>query len=374
MTTQGFTTEQFAGVREILETQLASGADVGASVCVHHRGEVVVDIWGGHADAERTRPWEADTITNVWSTTKTMTFLVALMLADRGELDFDAPVATYWPEFAANGKAGIEVRHVMSHTAGLSGFGERITPEDHADWEKCVGILAAQEPWWEPGTMPGYHAITQGYLIGEIVRRITGDTIGTVFRREVAEPLGADFHIGLPESEEARVSLVIPPPAADFGEIDPTSIAFRTYASSRVDARTPHNRWWRAAEIPAANGHGNARSVALVQSIIANRGETAGRRFLSGATVDRIFDSQINAFDPVLGRVSHMGIGYGLSNESMPIGPRACYWGGYGGSVIIMDLEEQLTVAYMMNKMELGLSGDFRGANIAMAAAIAAAS
>ena len=374
MTTQGSTTEQFAPVREMLETQLASGADVGASVCVHHRGEVVVDIWGGHADAERTRPWEADTITNVWSTTKTMTFLVTLMLADRGELDFSAPVATCWPEFAANGKAGIEVRHVMSHTAGLSGFGERITPEDHADWEKCVGILAAQEPWWEPGTMPGYHAITQGYLIGEIVRRITGDTIGTFFRREVAEPLGADFHIGLPESEEARVSLVIPPPAADFGEIDPTSIAFRTYASSRVDARTPHNRWWRAAEIPAANGHGNARSVALVQSIIANRGETAGQRFLSGAMVDRIFDSQINAFDPVLGRVSHMGIGYGLSNESMPIGPRACYWGGYGGSVIIMDLEEQLTVAYMMNKMELGLSGDFRGANIAMAAAIAAAS
>ena len=374
MVTQGFTTEKFAGVREVLDAQLTNGADVGASVCVHHRGEVVVDIWGGHTDTDRTTPWESDTITNVWSTTKTMTFLVALMLADRGELDFNAAVATYWPEFAANGKAGIEVRHVMSHTAGLSGFGERIEPEDHADWEKCVGILAAQEPWWEPGTMPGYHAITQGYLIGEIVRRITGDTIGTFFRREVAEPLGADFHIGLPESEEGRVSLVIPPPAADFGEIDPTSLAFRTYASSRVDARSPHNRWWRAAEIPAANGHGNARSVALVQSIIANRGATGGQRFLSESAVERIFDSQINAFDPVLGRVSHMGIGYGLSNDSMPIGPRACYWGGYGGSVIIMDLEEQLTVAYMMNKMELGLSGDFRGANIAMAAAFAATS
>lgn len=373
MTTQGFTTEQFAGVRDMLETQLASGADVGASVCVHHRGEVVVDIWGGNADAERTLPWESDTITNVWSTTKTMTFLVALMLADRGELDFNAPVATYWPEFAANGKAGIEVRHVMSHTAGLSGFGERITPEDHADWEKCVGILAAQKPWWEPGTMPGYHAITQGYLIGEIVRRITGDTIGTFFGSEIAEPLGADFHIGLPESAEGRVSLVIPPPAADFGKIDIESLAFRTYASSRIDAHAPHNRWWRAAEIPAANGHGNARSVALVQSIIANRGETGGRRFLSESAVERIFDSQINAYDPILARVSHMGMGYGLSNESMPIGPRACYWGGYGGSVIIMDLDAQLTVAYMMNKMELGLSGDVRGATVAMAAALAAA-
>jgi CubicO group peptidase (beta-lactamase class C family) len=302
-----------------------------------------------------------------------MTFLVTLMLADRGQLDFNAPVASYWPEFAANGKADIEVRHVMSHTAGLSGFGERISPEDHADWEKCVGILAAQEPWWEPGTMPGYHAITQGYLIGEIVRRITGVSIGTFFRTEVAEPLSADFHIGLPESAEARVSLVIPPPAADFGKIDTESLAFRTYASSRIDASAPQNRWWRAAEIPAANGHGNARSVALVQSIIANRGETGGRRFLSESAVERIFDSQINAYDPILARVSHMGIGYGLSNESMPIGPRACYWGGYGGSVIIMDLDAQLTVAYMMNKMELGLSGDVRGATVAMAAALATA-
>ncbi len=373
MTTAGFTTEQFTGVREVLEAQLASGADIGASVSVHHRGEVVVDIWGGHVDRDRTTPWESDTITNVWSTTKTMTFLVALMLADRGELDLHAPVATYWPEFAANGKADIEVRHIMSHTAGLSGFGERIDAEDLADWEKCVGILGAQAPWWEPGTMPGYHAVTQGYLIGEIVRRITGVSIGTFFRTEVAEPLGADFHIGLPESEEPRVSVVIPPPAADFGEIDTESLAFRTYASSRIDARAPRERWWRAAEIPAANGHGNARSVALVQSIIANRGETGGIRFLSPAGVERIFESQINAYDPVLARVSHMGMGYGLSNDSMPIGPHACYWGGYGGSVIIMDLDAQLTVAYMMNKMELGLSGDLRGATIAMTAALAAA-
>jgi len=372
MLTQGFTTEQFGGVREVLDAQLTSGADVGASVCVHHRGEVVVDIWGGHTDTERTKPWEADTITNVWSTTKTMTFLVALMLADSGELDLQAPVATYWPEFAANGKAGIEVRHVMSHTAGLSGFGERLQPEELADWERCTSVLAAQEPWWEPGTMPGYHAVTQGYLIGEVVRRITGDTIGAFFRREVAEPLGADFHIGLPESEESRVALVIPPPKPEPGAITASELAIRTFLSVRMGAKTPHHRWWRGAEIPAANGHGNARSVALVQSIIANRGETSGQRFLSSATIERIFETQINGFDPVLGRESHMGMGYGLSNPSMPIGPRACYWGGFGGSVVVMDLDAQLTVAYMMNKMELGLSGDFRGANIAMAAAFAA--
>ena len=372
MLTQGFTTEQFAGVREVLDAQLTSGADVGASVCVHHRGEVVVDIWGGHTDTDRTKQWEADTITNVWSTTKTMTFLVALMLADRGELDLHAPVATYWPEFAANGKAGIEVRHVMSHTAGLSGFGERLQPEELADWERCTSVLAAQEPWWEPGTMPGYHAVTQGYLLGEVVRRITGDTIGTFFRREVAEPLGADFHIGLPESEESRVALVIPPPKPEPGAITASELAIRTFLSVRMGAKTPHHRWWRGAEIPAANGHGNARSVALVQSIIANRGETSGQRFLSSATIERIFETQINGFDPVLGRESHMGMGYGLSNPSMPIGPRACYWGGFGGSVVVMDLDAQLTVAYMMNKMELGSSSNSRGFAVAMAAAVAA--
>ncbi len=372
MLTQGFTTEQFAGVREVLDAQLTSGADVGASVCVHHRGEVVVDIWGGHTDTDRTKQWEADTITNVWSTTKTMTFLVALMLADRGELDLHAPVATYWPEFAANGKAGIEVRHVMSHTSGLSGFGERLQPEELADWERCTSVLAAQEPWWEPGTMPGYHAVTQGYLLGEVVRRITGDTIGTFFRREIAEPLGADFHIGLPESEESRVALVIPPPKPEPGAITASELAIRTFLSVRMGAKTPHHRWWRGAEIPAANGHGNARSVALVQSIIANRGETSGQRFLSSATIERIFETQINGFDPVLGRESHMGMGYGLSNPSMPIGPRACYWGGFGGSVVVMDLDAQLTVAYMMNKMELGSSSNSRGFAVAMAAAVAA--
>ena len=372
MLTQGFTTEQFAGVREVLDAQLTSGADVGASVCVHHRGEVVGDIWGGHTDTDRTKHWEADTITNVWSTTKTMTFLVALMLADRGELDLHAPVATYWPEFAANGKAGVEVRHVMSHTAGLSGFGERLQPEELADWERCTSVLAAQEPWWEPGTMPGYHAVTQGYLLGEVVRRITGDTIGTFFRREIAEPLGADFHIGLPESEESRVALVIPPPKPEPGAITASELAIRTFLSVRMGAKTPHHRWWRGAEIPAANGHGNARSVALVQSIIANRGETSGQRFLSSATIERIFETQINGFDPVLGRESHMGMGYGLSNPSMPIGPRACYWGGFGGSVVVMDLDAQLTVAYMMNKMELGSSSNSRGFAVAMAAAVAA--
>ncbi len=209
----GFTHDRFAGVRPIFENNLDSGADLGASFAATLEGEMVVDIWGGYADPARKRAWEKDTIVNVYSTTKTMTALTALLLADRGELDFEAPVARYWPEFAAAGKAGVKVSHLMSHAAGLSGWKEPITVETLYDWEKATALLAAQAPFWEPGTASGYHAITQGYLVGEVVRRITGKSLGTVFREEIAEPLGADFHIGLPASEDARVAELIPPPA-----------------------------------------------------------------------------------------------------------------------------------------------------------------
>ena len=373
-TTEGFTTDQFQGVREVLANSIESGADVGASVAVYSKGELVVDIWGGHLDETRSAPWVADTIVNVWSTTKTMTFLVALMLADRGELDFFAPVVKYWPEFGANGKASIEVRHLLSHSAGLSGWAAPMVPEDLADWERCTANLAAQAPWWEPGTASGYHALTQGYLIGEVVRRITGTSIGSVFASEVATPLGADFHIGLPASQEHRVSMVIPPSELNLDGVPVDSIAYRTLTSPAVDATMPQHRWWRAAEIPAANGHGNARSVATIQSIIANRGRFHDQEFFSPATSDLIFETQQNGIDLVLGTEFRFGMGYGLSTSVMPLGPRSCFWGGFGGSVIIMDQDLELTVAYMMNKMRVGLVGDTRGSDLAVAATMAALS
>jgi CubicO group peptidase (beta-lactamase class C family) len=371
----GTTTEKFAALRDVLSNQLDSGADVGASIAVVHRDELVVDIWGGHTDAAKTKEWERDTIVNVWSTTKTMTFLVALMLVDRGELDFFAPVAKYWPEFAANGKENIEVRHLMAHSAGLSGW-EDIAPEQIADWELSTAKLAAQTPWWTPGDGSGYHLVTQGHLIGEVVRRITGETIGQFFKREVADVLNADFHIGLPESEEHRVSIVIPPPPLDASQlgIKPGSVAYKSYTGPLLDATYPQHRWWRAAEIPAANGHGNARSVATIQAIIAGKGQTQGRRFFSEATSDLIFQSQSHGVDRILGTEIHFGMGYGLASSIMPLGPRACYWGGYGGSVIIMDQDADLTIAYMMNRMDSVLTGDVRGATVAMTAAIAAMS
>ncbi|HEV3280025.1 MAG TPA: serine hydrolase domain-containing protein [Acidimicrobiales bacterium] len=361
---------RFEGVVTTLSSSLDVGTDVGAAVAVYLEGEPVVDIWGGYVDEAHSAPWDRDTITNVWSTTKTMTFLCALMLADRGELDFQSPVARYWPEFAAGGKSAVEVRHLMSHTAGLAGWTEHIEPEELADWERCTSLLAAQEPWWEPGTASGYHAVTQGFLIGEVVRRITGVSIGKWFASEVAEPLGADFFIGLPESEDKRVSLVIPPPAVDFGPLDPKSMPVRTLSNPPLDGTMPRHAWWRRAEIPAANGHGHARSVAMIQSIVAGGGQARGVRLLSAKGCETIFEQQIDGTDLVLGMHYRFGMGYGLSTEMMPIGPRACFWGGYGGSLIVLDLEAKLTACYVMNRMESGLQPDFRGANIVLAAAM----
>jgi CubicO group peptidase (beta-lactamase class C family) len=365
---QGNWDPRYEGVAATLAGSLEAGTDVGASVAVTVGGEPVVDIWGGFADEARTRPWEADTLTNVWSTTKTMTFLCALMLADRGELDFHAPVARYWPEFAAGGKAQVEVRHVMGHTAGLAGWTVPLASEELADWELCTSRLAAQEPWWEPGTASGYHAVTQGYLIGELVRRITGASLGTWFAAEVAGPLGADFRIGLPEADDARVSPVIPPPPIDFGALDASDMAVRVFSNPPIDATLAHQEWWRRAEIPAANGHGNARSVVTVQSIIAGRGEARGTRLVSEAGCRPIFEEQANGTDLVLGQPARFGMGYGLGNQVVPLGPGACYWGGYGGSIVVMDQDTGLTVAYVMNRMENGVTGDIRGASIVAAA------
>ena len=370
---QGSFEPSFEPVVTTLAASLDAGTDVGASVAVLLDGEPVVDVWGGWSDEAKTVPWERDTITNVWSTTKTMTFLTALMLADRGELDFYAPVVTYWPEFGAGGKEHVEVRHLMSHTAGLPGWSEPLASEELADWERCTSLLAAQEPWWVPGSASGYHAVTQGYLIGEVVRRITGVSIGAWFAKEVAEPLGADFHIGLPESEDRRVSMVIPPPTLDIAAMHPPEMILRVFSNPPLDATYPRHAWWRRAEIPAANGHGNARSVAMIQSVIAGSGAARGVRLLSEAGCDAIFDEQSNGTDLVLSWPVRFGMGYGLRSQMMPIGPRACFWGGYGGSLVVMDLDARLTVCYVMNKMAGGLAGDLRGANIMLTAAAAAA-
>jgi CubicO group peptidase (beta-lactamase class C family) len=365
----GFTRDRFAPVREAFAANLASGADVGASFAATVEGETVVDLWGGFADEARTRPWQADTIVNVYSTTKTMTALTALLLADRGDLDFDAPVARYWPQFAANGKAEVKVSHLMSHSAGLSGWKETITTKDLYDWEKVTSLLAAQAPYWPPGTAVGYHALTQGYLVGEVVRRITGRSLGTVFREEIAEPLGADFHIGLPASEDHRVADLIPPPPGGGIADNPTSdLSANMSSNPRIDPLETRTLAWRAAEIPAANGHGNARAVAEIHALLANGGVARGKRLMSEAGCRKALELQIEGQDLILDMPARFGMGFGLPGAAVPLpNPNTMFWGGYGGSLAIIDFDARSTVAYVMNKMAPTTTGDIRGYGLAVA-------
>jgi CubicO group peptidase (beta-lactamase class C family) len=359
----GHCDEKFANVREMFTANIENDVDVGACFALSIDGEMVIDLWGGYQDEEKTKPWREDTIINVYSTTKTMSFLCALLLADRGELDFDANVADYWPEFAAAGKGNVKVWHIMNHAAGLSGMDVETNPSDLYDWDKITGLLAAQAPWWEPGTATAYHALTQGFLIGEVVKRISGVSIGTFFQNEIAKPLQADFFIGVPESEFGRIALLIPAGEGTLaGGDDPDSIAARTFknpASSAVNSWTDE---WRKAEIPAANGHGNARSVVRLQTPLACKGSAFGVELFSKETAESVMIERISGTDMALGAPLSFGLGFGLNSEIMPLAPNknACFWGGWGGSSILIDQDARLAASFVMNKMFDGLMGDPR--------------
>lgn len=365
----GTSTSEYARLGDLLSETLDSGKDVGASVSVTVEGETVVDIWGGWADEAQTTPWGRDTITNVWSTTKTMTFLSTLVLAERGLLDYHEKVSTYWPEFAQNGKADIEVRHLMGHTSGVSAWEQPVAVEDIYDWEKSTAMLAAQAPWWTPGEGSGYHPLNQGHLLGEVIRRIDGRMLGQFFAEEIAGPLDADFHIGLDPSEFDRVSNVIPPPALaiDMATMDPDSVLIKTFTGPAPDATESWTPEWRQATIGAANGHGNARSVARIQAIVANGGTVDGVELLSPDTIKMIFEEQANGVDQVLGLPVRFGMGYALHSIAVPYLPEGnyAYWGGWGGSSIIVDIDRKITFAYVMNRMDEGLLGDTRGIDLA---------
>jgi CubicO group peptidase (beta-lactamase class C family) len=378
MDIQGTCDERFGAVRDAFAANFEEGGeptDVGASVALSVDGEMLVDLWGGTVDTDTTNgvPWDQDTIINVWSITKTLSALCCLILADQGELDLYAPVAKVWPEFAANGKRDIAMRHVMSHTAGLSGWQAPIGVEDLYDWEKITSLLAAQEPWWEPGTASGYHAVTQGYLEGEVVRRVTGQTIGEFAAKEVTGPIGADFHIGTGAEHDSRVAHVIAPTGTmrdALPDADEQSIAWRTLSNPPLDASASATIPWRRAEIPAAGGHANARAVALVHTPMACGGEANGVRLLSPQGIEPVFEEQTYGQDLVIPIVVRHGIGFGLPSPEIPISPnqRACFWGGWGGSVALIDLDARMSFAYVMNKMGEGTVGDMRAAGLLMAA------
>jgi CubicO group peptidase (beta-lactamase class C family) len=293
-------------------------------------------------------------------------------LVDRGLLDLDAPVAKYWPEFAQNGKKNLPVRYLLSHTSGLAGWNDQFPTEGLYDWNLCVTKLAAQKPWWKPGTKSGYHAVTFGYLLGEVVRRVTGKSIGTFFRDEVAQPLNADFHIGLSEEHDSRVAELIPAKLSLLFKILSSRI-FRKllFFNMSIKALTKPDllkivdktctRAWRAAEIPAANGHGNARSIARIGAALACGGELDGVKLLSPETIEKALEEQSYCKDAVLRKPVRFGLGFGLPCKEIPFPhPRTLYWGGYGGSLAMIDLDAKMSAAFAMNKMSSEILLDTR--------------
>ena len=342
----------FEPLRELLAANLADGTDIGASLAVVRDGETVADLWGGRARSGE--PWREDTIVQVWSVTKVMAALTTLVLADRGEIDLDAPVSSYWPAFRAR---EVLVRHLLGHTSGMAGWTEPLDVDGLLDLERSEAMLAAQEPWWPPGTASGYHMVSYGHLLDGLVRAATGLPLAEQFRKLVAEPLGADFHLGVPDEALSRCAHLVPPETSgiDPKALPPGNFLLPTVTNPLLDVEALCNTdAWRRVSVAGANGHGNARSIARLQALVSHDGEVGGVRLLSPETVGRIFEVQAEGPDLVLLVPVRFGIGYALpepaSAPAVPDG-RVCWWTGYGGAVVVNDLDRRTTVAYAMNRM-----------------------
>lgn len=360
---------RFAAVRTAFERNFASGSELGAAVAVIHRDELVVDLWGGFADVARTRAWSRDTIAPVASTSKVVASIAGLMLIDRGLIELDEPIATYWPEFAAAGKASIPVRLIFCHATGVAGF-DPPTPGEviRSDWDASVAQLASQAPWWEPGTRNGYHSMTYGYLIGELVRRTTGLSYADFLRDELTGRIDDDFTIGVPPAARGRVAEIESVEGRLFPG-GPDSFAAR--AERGVDPPTtgPAPSSWFDACNPSGMGFTTARAIASVGSLLANSGTWHGERFLSEEAASLAWQEQRYEEDLVMGAPVRMGMGFGLASEEVPLPfPRSVHWGGYGGSVFVADPDSETSWCYVPNRFVPDREGDERGNAIGGAA------
>lgn len=378
---QGHCEERFSPVRELLAGHIASGREVGASLYVNLGGETVIDLWGGWCEREHLRPWAEDTLVNVFSGSKTVTSLAVLMLVDRGLIDLEAPVARYWPEFAQNGKATLKVRHLLSHTAGLPAWEPPFSLADALDTEASTARLAAQAPWWEPGTRGSYHASTFGHLLGELVRRVSGMTLSEFIAKEIAGPLGADFVLGLSDAQFPRVATVYPAPedqarsakpVAAPASDDPLAVERGISARTRLGSfsgtkRDPlqlfNSAPWRRAALGGSSGHANARGLGRIMTLLAQGGVSQGVRLLSPATIEAIFREQANGTDAYYMKPIRWGIGYALASETsnargpLPFvrpGKRTCFWYGTGGALALADAQRGLALSYVMNQCQSG--------------------
>jgi CubicO group peptidase (beta-lactamase class C family) len=353
---------RFAGVRQAFADNFAHRGEHGAAVSVHVDGRKVVDLWGGAATEASS--WTGDTLVNAFSIGKGMVALLAARCVGRGELDVDQPVGSVWPEFAAGaaGKDRITIRHLLTHQAGLPAVRRRLPPGAMLDHATMATALAAQEPWWEPGTAHGYHTNTYGFLLGEVLRRVTGRTVGRLLRDEVAGPLGADVHIGLPADEDHRVAdfvwpFATPPELApDPGTADDHRLmVHNTYfnPSGLSGAGVVNTRAWRAAEIPSTNIHASARGVARVYAALAAGGALDGVRIVDRDALAAAAVEQVHGHDRVLGRTNRFGLGFQLTQPERPLGPHPGAYGhfGAGGSLGFCDPEAGVAFGYVMNVM-----------------------
>ncbi len=369
----GFTTEKFSGVRDAFEKLWLDddAIEVGASIAIYHRGEKVASLWGGWTDRERTLPWQESTLVNVYSTSKGLITLGIAALVSAGRLDLDAPVAHYWPEFGAQGKFDITMAQLLSHQAGLCGFDPPAEVADLYDWKKMTYRLAAQRPQWAPGTKSGYHAITWGFLVGEVIGRVTGQMPGPFLRESITDPIGADFLIGLTESELPRCATMIGPnhivrsvTASPAG--NPAPLEKQQEKQQSLDliptndpALTPYrdvsSAQWRKAQIPASNGHATADGLARVYAMAAQNGKWQGKEIINKTALDQVNTLEIdNKRDLVLGTHLRRSRGFILNCDDVYMGPSALAFGhsGTGGSIGFADPENEISFAYVMNQMQ----------------------
>lgn len=376
MVINGFCDPKFSKIKDAYERNFINGQDVGSSLGITFKGELVVYLWGGFKDKDQKIDWEEDTIVNVWSSTKNMASLCMYVLAERGLLNFHDPVSKHWPEFSKKGKQDILISHIMSHSSGLSGWKEAIEYTDFYNWNKVCNLLANQEPFWEPGKAVGYHAITIGYLVGELVKRVSGKTIGKFFEDEIAGPLKSDFHIGLKEKDFGRVAEIFMPGAITSGDLfeneDSESDVQKAQLNPSIDPLYALEDDWRKSEIPAAGGHGNGKSLAECMALVANNGEFNNRKILSKENLDNIFLEQILGIDLVFNKLTRWGIGFALpvkNNSWMSYfnNEQTCYWTGWGGSLSIADRKNNSSLGYSPIKMEEDVFGEERTNSIVKA-------
>ncbi|MBS0412113.1 MAG: beta-lactamase family protein [Proteobacteria bacterium] len=369
---QGFVRPGLERVRQVFAANFDRDdgyRELGASLVAYRDGECVIDLWGGWRDAERRIPWTADTLVNIWSATKGLAAIAVAMLVDEGRLDYGRRVSDYWPEYGCNGKEDTLVSHIMSHQAGLPGFEEPTPLEDFYNWSVVTERLARQAPMWAPGEKNSYHAMTYGFLAGELVRRASGLTPGEFLARRMAGPLGADAFIGLPEREEHRVAPLVPSVMQrDFEPAAMPREAVVAVTNPDMSPTLPNRRDWRAAQIPAGNGHASAKGLARLYAALANGGELDGVRLMSPATIARLCELQTDRVDILLGMPAMWRQGLSGNVEGMygPL-PTTVGHSGWGGSFGCFDPDRNVAIGYVLNQMGDRTVGDPRGSALCQA-------